>query len=256
MCIRDSIYCDYLKVCQDNHRGVENAKDISPNSDFLHCSCLHTKGHIPLNKLTYVSQGDNIEMKDMHSDVAVFWEKFGTESLFSPDVVSQRCKECRKCSCTISKREVLSEIEAEFLEKNIRFDPIEKKMEVQYITEGHLSPDEFVDNQKSVLGFARKTNDKMSKLPVNDVEGYNDNLQKAIGMGAIQNYNDFEIKHPKIKSLKQRFVRGSYAYSGKASTKLRPIFDQSQTSPGEAIAPNSYWTVSYTHLTLPTTPYV
>ena len=180
-------------------------------------------------------------MKDMHSDVAVFWEKFGTESLFSPDVVSQRCKECRKCSCTISKREVLSEIEAEFLEKNIRFDPIEKKMEVQYITEGHLSPDEFVDNQKSVLGFARKTNDKMSKLPVNDVEGYNDNLQKAIGMGAIQNYNDFEIKHPKIKSLKQRFVRGSYAYSGKASTKLRPIWDQSQTSPGEAIAPNSYW---------------
>ena len=60
-------------------------------------------------------------------------------------------------------------------------------------------------------------------------------------MGAIQNYNDFEIKHPKIKSLKQRFVRGSYAYSGKASTKLRPIWDQSQTSPGEAIAPNSYW---------------
>ena len=157
-----------MKVCQDNHRGVENAKDISTNSDFLHCSCLHTKGHIPLNNLTYVSQGDNIQVKDMHSDVAVFWEKFGTESLFCPDVVSQRCKECRKCSCTISKREVLSEIEAEFLEKNIKFNPIEKNMEVQYITEGHLNKYEFVHNQKSDLVFATKTNDKMNKLHVNN----------------------------------------------------------------------------------------
>ena len=81
-----------------------------------------------------------------------------------------------------------------------------------------------IDNSKSALLAAQRNSKQIAKLPREDQEAFNKNLEAAREMDALENWDKVMLRYPGLAKLPQRFVPGSHAYSGKeATTKLRPI---------------------------------
>ena len=107
--------------------------------------------------------------------------------------------------------------------KTAFFDKKTGKMEVSYLSRGDTDTSSRVDNKHIALNQAKTTFNRLLKLPADDQASFNSNLQKAIDMDALQDWRRLLRENPTLIDMEDRYVIGSFSYSGKSSsTKVRP----------------------------------